>query len=138
GEAAKRNAAGVPGSLRPGGFPQKWCAVNAGRVVRGTPVGLWLYGIMLIALHNLAAKHANLLTSIRIAREAGYAGIEIDGGKLQRYLAQGFGIDSLRPLLKETPPVGLSYVQDIERQEPREYEALLNECETICALAEQL
>jgi sugar phosphate isomerase/epimerase len=93
---------------------------------------------MVIALHNLAAKHANLLTSIRIARETGYAGIEIGGDKLMRYLAQGFGIDTLRPLLAQTPPVGLSYVQDIERQEPREYEALLGECKAACLLAEQI
>src|SRR5262245_64227500 len=45
---------------------------------------------------------------------------------------------SLRPLLKETPPIGLSYVQDIECQEPQEYEALLSECEATCTLAEQL
>jgi sugar phosphate isomerase/epimerase len=93
---------------------------------------------MLIALHNLAAKHANLLTTIRIARETGYAGIEIGGDKLRRYLAQGFGIDSLRPLLQDIPPIGLSYVQDIERQEPKEYEALLTECDATCALAQQL
>src|SRR5438874_8786448 len=93
---------------------------------------------MLIALHNLAAKHANLVTGIRIARETGYAGVEIDGAKLRRYLAQGFGIDSLRPALKETPPIGLSYVQDIERQEAKEYTALLEECESICSLAAQL
>src|SRR6059058_1760780 len=93
---------------------------------------------MLIGLHNLAAKHANLLTGIRIARETGYAGIEIGGDKLKRYLDQGFGIDSLRPLLKEMPAIGLSYVQDIERQQPKEYEALLNECKSICTLAEQL
>ncbi len=93
---------------------------------------------MLIGLHNLAAKHANLLTSIRIARETGYAGIEIGGDKLRRYLAQGFTIDSLCPLLKETPAIGLSYVQDIERQAPKEYEALLTECEAVCTLAEQL
>src|SRR5262249_43486317 len=30
------------------------------------------------------------------------------------------------------------YVQDIERQEPAEYAALLNECESTCALAEKL
>jgi sugar phosphate isomerase/epimerase len=93
---------------------------------------------MLIGLHNLAAKHANLLTSIRIARETGYAGIEVGGDKLQRYLAQGFTTDSLRPLLAETPPIGLSYVQDIERQGPGEYEALRGECETLCTLAGQL
>ncbi|HJT79107.1 MAG TPA: sugar phosphate isomerase/epimerase family protein [Gemmataceae bacterium] len=93
---------------------------------------------MLIGLHNLAAKHANLLTSIRIARETGYAGVEIGGDKLRRYLDQGFDIDSLRPLLKETPPIGLSYVQDIERQAPEEYEALRGECEAVCTLAEQI
>src|SRR5262245_46826505 len=93
---------------------------------------------MLIGLHNLATKHTNLLTSIRIARETGYAGIEIDGDKLKRYLAQGVDAVSLRPLLKDIPPIGLSYVQDIERQEPREYEALLHECEATCTLAEQI
>jgi sugar phosphate isomerase/epimerase len=93
---------------------------------------------MQIALHNLAARHTNLLTGFRIARETGYAGIEIGRDKLDRYLAQGFRLDNLRPLLEQTPPVGLSYVQDIERQEPKEYEALLHECETTCTLAEQL
>src|SRR5438105_7688820 len=93
---------------------------------------------MLIALHNLAAKHANLITSIRIARETGYAGIEIDGAKLRRYLAAGLGVETLRGLLRETPAIGLSYVQDIERQEPKDYAALLEECESTCALAEQI
>jgi sugar phosphate isomerase/epimerase len=93
---------------------------------------------MLIGLHNLAAKHANLLTSLRIARDTGYAGVEIGADKLRRYLAQGFTVESLRPHLQQTPPIGLSYVQDIERQEPREYESLRNECEAICAMAEQL
>jgi sugar phosphate isomerase/epimerase len=93
---------------------------------------------MLIALHNLATYHSNLVTSIRIARETGYAGIEIGGPKLKNYLAQGYTVASLRPLLKDVPVVGLSYVQDIERQEPAEYAALLDECESTCALAESL
>lgn len=93
---------------------------------------------MQIALHNLATRHANLLTSIRIARETGYTGIEIGHDKLASYLAQGFSLESLRPLLKDVPPVGFSYVQDIERQEPAEYEALLTECEARCAMAQQL
>jgi sugar phosphate isomerase/epimerase len=90
----------------------------------------------MIALHNLATKHTNLLTSLRIARETGYAGIEIGGDKLRSYLGGGFGLESLRPFLAETPPVGLSYVQDIERQEPTAYTALLEECEFVCRLAE--
>jgi sugar phosphate isomerase/epimerase len=93
---------------------------------------------MIIALHNLATQHSNLITSIRIARETGYAGIEIGGPKLKRYVAQGFTLASLRPLLKEVPPVGLSYVQDIERQDPAAYAALLEECESVCTLAQSL
>jgi sugar phosphate isomerase/epimerase len=93
---------------------------------------------MQIALHNLATRHVNLLTSIRIARETGYAGIEVGADKLRRYLAQGFPIEALRPHLAQMPVMGLSAVQDIERQEPREHEALLAECKAICALAAQL
>src|SRR5262249_51795766 len=92
----------------------------------------------LIALHNLAARHSNLLTGIRIARETGYAGIEISGTKLQTYLDQGFKLESLRSLLEDVPPVGLSYLQDIERQEPKADAALLEECEMRCSLAERL
>lgn len=93
---------------------------------------------MLIALHSLAAQHTNLLTNLRIAKETGYAGIEISGQKLKRYLDQGFTPQSLQPALEETPALGLSYVQDIERHEPREYTALLDECEAMCSLAEQI
>lgn len=93
---------------------------------------------MLIALHSLAAKHTNLVTNIRIAKETGYAGVEISGEKLKRYLAQGFRNENLREQLKETPALGLSYVQDIERQAPKEYAALVEECEAMCSLAEQI
>lgn len=90
---------------------------------------------MLIALHNLVTVHSNLVTSIRIAKETGYAGIEINGGKLRSYLAQGYSVEHLNQLLEDTPAVGLSYVQDIERQAPHEYDALLRECEEICSLS---
>src|SRR5437660_10086187 len=93
---------------------------------------------MQIALHNLATALSNLLTSIRIARETGYAGIEIGGSKLKSYLAQGFSLDTLAPLLREVPPVGLSYVQDIERQDPAQYDQLLRECEETCSLSEKI
>jgi sugar phosphate isomerase/epimerase len=93
---------------------------------------------MQIALHNLAAKYANLLSTIRIAREAGYSGVEIDCAKLKRYLAQGFDVASVRAALVATPPVGLSYVQDIERQESGPYRSLIEECRSTCDLAERI
>ncbi len=41
-------------------------------------------------------------------------------------------------MLDQIPPISLTYVQDIERQEPKQYEALLAECEELCVLAESL
>ena len=74
---------------------------------------------MFIALQSLVTMHCNLLTDIRVATETDHSGIEINGPKLKRYLAQGYKIESLLPLLKDLPPVGLTYVQDIERKDPR-------------------
>jgi sugar phosphate isomerase/epimerase len=93
---------------------------------------------MPIALQCQVTKYCNLLTDIRIARETGHAGIEIDGEKLRRYLGQGYPANSLIPLLKDIPPVGMTYVKDIERYKDEEYQALLKECDTLCALAEKL
>ncbi len=93
---------------------------------------------MFIALQSLVTMHCNLLTDIRVATETDHSGIEINGPKLKRYLAQGYKIESLLPLLKDLPPVGLTYVQDIERKDPRQQAALLEECEVLCSLAEKL
>src|SRR6187431_2050361 len=76
--------------------------------------------LMIVALHGLATKHCTLLTDIRIAKETGYQGIEIVGSKLRRYLDTGHRLDQLLPHFEGLPPVGLGYVQDIERQEREE------------------
>jgi sugar phosphate isomerase/epimerase len=93
---------------------------------------------MFIALHSLTTMHCNLLTDIRIAKETGHAGIEVNGTKLRRYLAQGYKIESLLPLFEDLPPVAMTYIQDIERQEPVAYAALLSEAENLCAIAEKI
>ncbi len=93
---------------------------------------------MLIALQSLETMHCNLLTDIQIAKETGHAGIEMNGTKLKRYLAQGYKIESLAPHLEGLPVVAMTYIQDIERQEPAQYAALLQECERLCGLAQKL
>jgi hypothetical protein len=49
---------------------------------------------MLIGLHDLAAKHSNLLTGYRVGRETGGTGVEIGHGRLKRHPVQGIGTDS--------------------------------------------
>ncbi len=93
---------------------------------------------MSIGLQSLVTMHCNLLTDIRIAMETGHQGIELNGTKLSRYLAQGHQIENLTSALKDLFVVGLTYIQDIERQGPEQYAALLRECERLCTLAERL
>jgi sugar phosphate isomerase/epimerase len=90
-----------------------------------------------IVLQSQVTKHCNLLTDIRIAKETGHAGIEVNGDKLKRYLSQGYKIESLLPLFENLPPVGLTYIRDIERQ-GTEYDDLAAECEELCSLAERI
>ena len=93
---------------------------------------------MIIALNGTCTMLCNLVTDIQIAKDTGYDAIEIAGYKLYRYLDQGLTLEYLRTQFEGMPPVAVGYVQDIERQEPEEYAALMDECEKMCSLAEEL
>lgn len=93
---------------------------------------------MILALHGLSTRHCPLLTDFKIARETGYDAIEIVGSKLYRYLEHGYKLEQLKPLLHETPAVGLGFIRDIERQGAQAQAALFQETEKICALAAEL
>lgn len=93
---------------------------------------------MVIAHNGTCTMFCNILTDIRIARETGYGGIEIIGSKLYRYLECGYATESVLKALDNFPVVAIGYVQNIERQEPKEYKALIQECEKMCSIAKQL
>jgi sugar phosphate isomerase/epimerase len=93
---------------------------------------------MVVALNGTVTMYCNLLTDIRVAKETGYQGIEIIGSKLYRFLDEGFDLGVVKEALKDLPVVALGYIQDLERTEVKEHEALLRETEKICALAEKL
>lgn len=93
---------------------------------------------MIIAHNGTCTMYCNLLTDIRIAKETGYGAVEIIGSKLYRYFEQGFSAGSLLAHLEGMPIVAMGYVQDIERQEPDEYKILLEDCERMCSISEQL
>lgn len=79
-------------------------------------------------IHNgTCTMNSALLHDVRIAKESGYDGIEILAPKLDRLTAQGYSIDLVRRALDGFPAKALGYVLDIERQEPAEYKALLDE-----------
>jgi len=93
---------------------------------------------MVVALNGTVTMYCNLLTDIRIAKETGYQGIEIVGSKLYRFLDEGFDLSVIKDSLKDLPVVALGFIQDLERTEVKEHEALIRETEKICVLAEEL
>lgn len=92
---------------------------------------------MIITMHGLSTMHSNMRTDIRIAREAGYEGLEIFEVKLLRYLDRGFRAEELIPLFKSQSihPVCINALKSVERVRPRERSQLFAEAKRLCAAA---
>jgi sugar phosphate isomerase/epimerase len=93
---------------------------------------------VLLGLHTGSILYTNVLTDVRVAREAGYDAIEIVIPKLVRYLDAGYGPDDLLAALGPLRPAMINSFLHIERQEPEFRRALLAECERLCAVAQSL
>lgn len=93
---------------------------------------------MIITMHGLTTMHCNIKTDIRIAREAGYDGLEIIESKLLRYLGVGHKAADLVSLFEahSIAPVCINALKHVERTEPKERAGLLAEAELLCAAAE--
>lgn len=93
---------------------------------------------MLLGLHTGSILYTNVLTDVRVAREAGYDAIEIVIPKLVRYLDAGYRLDDLLAALGPLRPAMINSFLHIERQEPDFRRGLLAECERLCAVAQSL
>ena len=93
---------------------------------------------MLLALHGVSILHTNLLTDIRIAKEAGYDALGIWGPKLERYLDVGYRLEELVPALGWLRTAEIGTLGNIERQEPEVRRALRERCERLSAAAQAL
>ena len=71
---------------------------------------------MKIAMNSTATLHCNVVQEIKIAREIGFQGVEIQIDKLFRYLDAGNRIEQLRPLLGDMEVAAIGALQNIERQ----------------------
>ncbi|GAA4770871.1 sugar phosphate isomerase/epimerase family protein [Microbacterium gilvum] len=69
-----------------------------------------------IAMNVTTTFHGNVRTDLRAARDAGFAGVELQSPKLYRYLDAGFRPEDVRALAGDLVVTGLGAVQDVERQ----------------------
>jgi len=95
---------------------------------------------MATALHGISSFHSNLVTDIRLAREAGFDELEIFYPKLVRFLQCGGSIEVLRHRIADAGlKVGyVSALDHIERHEAKAFEQLLAEARKITDEASQL
>lgn len=90
------------------------------------------------ALHAATIMHTNVATDVRVARAAGYDGIELWIPKLTRYLEAGFTLDDLRRDLGPLRVTMLDTLMPIERSDPATRARLLAECERMAPIAAAL
>ena len=95
---------------------------------------------MIKALHGQTTFHSNVITDIRIAKEAGFEALEIITEKLLRYLHAGLQAEDLAPVFRKHSilPACIDILGDIERIEANEHKQLLEETERLCLVAQIL
>ena len=90
-----------------------------------------------ISMNSTATKYCNIVEELKIARELGFQGVEINFEKIFRFLDNGYQLESLFPLLEGLEVVAIGAMQNIERQ-GQERDDFLKEMDTVCRLAEKL
>jgi sugar phosphate isomerase/epimerase len=82
--------------------------------------------------------HTNIVTDIRIAREAGYDAIEIWIPKLNRYLENGFAVEDLKERMGDLRPAMMNCMLSVERQGAKCRKKLRGECASLAEAAQRL
>ena len=93
---------------------------------------------MLLGLHTGSILYTNLMTDIRVAREAGYDAVELTVPKLLRYLDAGYEAGEIPPRLSGLRVAMINSFLDIERQEPDFRRRLRETCRRLCQVAQAL
>ena len=93
---------------------------------------------MALSLHAASIMHTNIATDIRVAKDAGYSGIELWIPKLTRYLEAGFTLDQLAETLGSLQVTMLDVLLSIERRDRKFRKDLMRECERSASIAARL
>jgi sugar phosphate isomerase/epimerase len=87
-----------------------------------------------IGMNVTTTFYGNVVNDIKIAREAGFAGIELQAPKFYRYLDAGLPASYVPSLLGGLAVTGMGAIQNIERQGPYR-ESYLAEVKQMCQVA---
>ena len=90
---------------------------------------------MQLSLHTICTRHSNLVTDIRVAKEAGYAALEPTPVKLERYLDAGYAAKELTP---ELGSLGVDMISSFEAIERQNLDDMRGRCRRLCGAAQTL
>ncbi len=95
---------------------------------------------MISTLHGQVTLHANILSDVRIAREAGYSALELHTDKLNRFLDAGRTADELRQAMDEygIQAAAIDIIGGIEAPDRESRNKVLAEAEKLCAVAQTI
>lgn len=92
---------------------------------------------MIYALHGLTVRYSNIISDIRLAKEAGYDALELHTDKLDRYIASNLGADYLAVKLEEHGIIasGIDIVGGVETQDAKAFALILEKTRVLCEFA---
>lgn len=95
---------------------------------------------MISTLHGQVTLHANILSDVRIAKEAGYSALEVHTDKLFRFLNAGRTAEELRAALDEQgiKAAAIDIIGGIEAPDRESRRKVLAEAEQLCAVAQTI
>lgn len=95
---------------------------------------------MIFALHGLTVRYSNIISDVRLAKEAGYDALELHTDKLDRYLASGLGASYLANVLEHhgVQASGIDIIGAVETQDQKAFAAILEKTKILCAFAQEI
>jgi sugar phosphate isomerase/epimerase len=92
------------------------------------------------AIHTKTIWKSNLLSDIRIAREAGFGAVEMVGSKVLEYLESGNSVDLVKKTLAEQAiqMISINDVAHVERTDDASISKMLAETETLSSFAQSV
>jgi 2-keto-myo-inositol isomerase len=91
-------------------------------------------------LNGATTGTADLLTDLRVTKEAGFGALEVRDSKLEAYLQQGGTLGALRSAFGDAGvrPLSLNALERSTLVEGAERDAVLDRCRTLCGWAQAL
>ncbi len=92
---------------------------------------------MIYALHGLTVRYSNIISDIRLAKEAGYDALELHTDKLDRYIASNLGAELIAEKLEEHNILasGIDIIGAVETQDTKAFAAILEKTKLLCEFA---